>query len=253
MGKRRTEMKLIENEKARKRVFEKRRTNLLKKAKELSILCDIKLLLIIYEHGKVKAEIWPHNNVEAEQIIEWFKQRRIDKTACDSSASKRRRFGDKFDILDHKNMVNHYSENQLRNLIFELDAKIAAVMNVIQSKLVLKGGAGSPKNKGKGKEAVIYQEPIKTPQHQSFQTYWPKKNFISYPEFENSSSIPYVPLPVHYVDPSSIQSPYKDANSSMGYYDPNVHPVLPCIYYPKMPGFPPQMNASDLGFFPPFN
>ncbi|XVE72130.1 hypothetical protein DITRI_Ditri11bG0013800 [Diplodiscus trichospermus] len=253
MGRRRMEMKLIENEKARKRVFEKRRNSLLKKAKELSILCDIKTLIIIYELDKQKPEIWPHNDEEAEQIINKFKQqcvRRTSKKDCDSLASKKTRFGDKFAMSDHKSMINQLTENELQKFCCKLDAKIAAVMNAIDSKQTLTEGPRSPKTfgdsqetgflkKGKGKEVVIYQEPVPTRQNQSFQMLSDNPNF-SCPEFDGSSSsisIPYVPLPIHYDVPSWMQPAYMDANSSMGCYDSTIYHIPPGSFYPVMPRF----------------
>ncbi|XP_039049212.1 truncated transcription factor CAULIFLOWER D-like [Hibiscus syriacus] len=193
MGKRRTEMKLIENLKGRERVFGTRRKNLLKKANELSILCDIKVLLIIHEQDKLKSEIWPNDYEEAKQIIQRFKQQRATRKAFDSFASNKIRFGNNFAISDYTNMINHYSKNQLQNLIFDLDTKIAAVENLIQSKQVLTrdpklprtSGETGPLNKGKGMEVVLNQEPVNTQQLQSFQN-CPQKNFISYPVFDRS-------------------------------------------------------------------
>ncbi|XP_007033169.2 PREDICTED: MADS-box protein AGL42 [Theobroma cacao] len=266
MGKRKMEMKVIENEKARKRVFEKRRNNLLKKAKELSILCDIKILVIIFELGIPKAQIWPDNDEEATQIINRFKQQPVKgdskKAYYDSFASKKKNFGEKFPISEYKTMINHFSENQLQNLCYELDAKIAAMMNAINSKQDLTEGP-MPKmlaaecqgkgflNKGRGKEVDIYQEPIPIQQDQSFEMLYHKPNFmespmmmqndISYPQFDgstSSSNIPYVPLPIHHVDPSWMQPAY------MSYYDPTIHRIPPGIYYPVMPSFPSLTNES---------
>ncbi|KAL4310415.1 hypothetical protein GQ457_01G037050 [Hibiscus cannabinus] len=267
MGKRKTEMKLIENQKGREKVFERRRKNLLKMANELSVLCDIKMLLIIHEQNKQKSEIWPNDNCDAEQIIKQLKQQRATKKAFDSCSRKKIRVGNKFAMSDHSNMINNYSENQLQNLIFDLDAEIAAVENVLQSKQVVTREPKSPSmsgdcqktgplNKGKGKEVVISQEPANTEQYRNFQTSpdSPQKNVISYPEFDQS----YVPSPIDYVGPSPMQQPYMDVNSLtdyhapniytvppfmndnslMDYYVPNIYTVPPYIYHPMMPGFP---------------
>ncbi|XP_020547792.1 agamous-like MADS-box protein AGL27 isoform X1 [Sesamum indicum] len=54
MGRRKLEMKRIEDNSARQVTFSKRRKGLLKKAKELSVLCDLDVaLLIISRHGKL--------------------------------------------------------------------------------------------------------------------------------------------------------------------------------------------------------
>ncbi|XP_042440012.1 MADS-box protein SOC1-like isoform X3 [Zingiber officinale] len=48
MGRRKTEMKRIENAARRKVTFSKRRSSLLKKAYELSVLCDVEVGLIVF-------------------------------------------------------------------------------------------------------------------------------------------------------------------------------------------------------------
>ncbi|XVF20725.1 hypothetical protein REPUB_Repub12eG0027900 [Reevesia pubescens] len=235
MGSSRMEMKFIESDEARKKVFKTRRTNLLKKAKELSILCDIKILLIIYELDKQKPEIWnwPDNDEEAEQIINRFKQQSVrgySKKVPHPFASKKKRFGDKFTLSDYKNMINHFSENQLQTLCRVLDANIASVLNSIKSKqfqstegprspdmLVDSEGIGLL-TKGKGKEVVINQDPVHDiPQDQSFKmlSHYPNfmespttmmQNGIRDPEFDGSSSSrnsPYVP----YQYPNFMESP----------------------------------------------
>ncbi|KAK8631164.1 hypothetical protein V6N13_079925 [Hibiscus sabdariffa] len=285
MGKCKTEMKLIENQKGREKVFEKRRKNLLKMANELSVLCDIKMLLIIYEQNKQKSEIWPNDNGDAEQIIKQLKQQRATKKAFDSFSRKKIRVGNKFAISDHSNMIDHYSENQLQNLIFDLDAEIAAVENVLQSKQVLTRESKSPNmpgdcqktgplNKGKGKEVVISQEPANTEQHRSFQTRpdSPQKNVISYPEFDQScsSNVPYVPLPIDYVGPSPMQQPFiiigpspmqqpfMDVNSLTDYHAPNIYTVPPYMndnslmdyYVPNIYTVPPYIYHPMMPGFP---
>ncbi|XVF71561.1 hypothetical protein PTKIN_Ptkin12aG0048100 [Pterospermum kingtungense] len=273
MGKRKIEIKFIENEKARKRVFEKRKKSLVKKAKELSILCDIKLLLIIYELGKQTPEIWPGNDEEAAQIVNRYKQQHArggSKKPCPCCVSKKKGFA-KFALSDLKNMINHLPENELKNLCSELDVKIAAVMNAIESKQVSTGpsapkmlsdsqGIGSLLNEGKGKEVVMHQEPVHTLEDQSFHMLSHNPNFmespmmmmmmpngISNPEFDGSSTstnAPYHAIPVHYVDPSWMQLAYMNSDSSVGYYEPTMYHIPPGIYYPVMPvaGFPSQVN-----------
>uniref|UniRef100_M4CGE5 MADS-box domain-containing protein n=1 Tax=Brassica campestris TaxID=3711 RepID=M4CGE5_BRACM len=54
MGRGRIEIKKIENVNSRQVTFSKRRNGLMKKAKELSILCDAEVALIIFSStGKV--------------------------------------------------------------------------------------------------------------------------------------------------------------------------------------------------------
>ncbi|QCD83568.1 MADS-box transcription factor [Vigna unguiculata] len=48
MGKKKLEIKRIENKSSRQITFSKRRNGLMKKARELSILCDAKVALFIF-------------------------------------------------------------------------------------------------------------------------------------------------------------------------------------------------------------
>ena len=62
MGRGRVEMKRIENKINRQVTFSKRRAGLLKKAHEISILCDAEVSLIVFSHkGKLfeySSESW---------------------------------------------------------------------------------------------------------------------------------------------------------------------------------------------------
>ncbi|GFP88397.1 agamous-like mads-box protein agl11 [Phtheirospermum japonicum] len=54
MGRRKLEIKRIEDKSARQVTFSKRRNGLLKKAKELSVLCDLDVAVIIFScRGKL--------------------------------------------------------------------------------------------------------------------------------------------------------------------------------------------------------
>ncbi|KAL8161916.1 hypothetical protein V2J09_013405 [Rumex salicifolius] len=48
MGRRKVEIKRIEDKSSRQVTFSKRRSGLIKKARELSILCDVQLALIVF-------------------------------------------------------------------------------------------------------------------------------------------------------------------------------------------------------------
>jgi len=62
MGRGRVELKRIENKINRQVTFSKRRTGLLKKAQEISVLCDAEVSLIVFSHkGKLfeySSESW---------------------------------------------------------------------------------------------------------------------------------------------------------------------------------------------------
>jgi len=51
MGRSKVQLKRIENKINRQVTFSKRRTGLLKKAKEISVLCDAEVALIIFSHN----------------------------------------------------------------------------------------------------------------------------------------------------------------------------------------------------------
>nr|KYP52919.1 MADS-box protein FLOWERING LOCUS C [Cajanus cajan] len=48
MGKKKVEIKRIENKSARQITFSKRRNGLMKKARELSVLCDAQVAVVIF-------------------------------------------------------------------------------------------------------------------------------------------------------------------------------------------------------------
>ncbi|OMO88139.1 Transcription factor, MADS-box [Corchorus olitorius] len=48
MGRRKVEMKRIEDKSSRQVTFSKRRSGLIKKARELSVLCDVEIALVIF-------------------------------------------------------------------------------------------------------------------------------------------------------------------------------------------------------------
>ncbi|OMO80289.1 Transcription factor, MADS-box [Corchorus capsularis] len=243
----RMEGKLIEDDKARKNVYETRKKNLLKKAQELSILCDSKILVIIFDQDKQKHEIWPDNDEEeARQIINRFKQKQVrgaSKRASRSAArNQKERLGEKFPISEYKRVINGPSENQLQNLCHELDAKIADVKNVIKSK---QGVTEEPK-------IAAYQEPVPIQQDQSFhQMLYHKPNFedfsmnmmqngiVSYPsQFSgsySSSNIPFMPLAIHSDYPADTE-----------FY----HIPPPDAYYPHTQQFGGSSTISNIPFVP---
>ncbi|XP_058751315.1 floral homeotic protein AGAMOUS-like [Vicia villosa] len=77
MGRGRITMELIQNEKARKTTFHKRKNGLLKKVNEFSILCDVDICVILYApnfegQGYVEPETWPRDTKEVERILEKY-------------------------------------------------------------------------------------------------------------------------------------------------------------------------------------
>lgn len=76
MGKKRSEIKVIDSKKSRKDTFHKRKFGLLKKASELSMLCNLKLLLFFEDlTGKV-IQYSSHENYDPVDYFELNKRRR---------------------------------------------------------------------------------------------------------------------------------------------------------------------------------
>ncbi|CAI0381275.1 unnamed protein product [Linum tenue] len=54
MGRKKVEMKRIENKSSRQVTFSKRRSGLIKKAREISVLCDLQVALLVFSpHGRL--------------------------------------------------------------------------------------------------------------------------------------------------------------------------------------------------------
>ncbi|CAL1355044.1 unnamed protein product [Linum trigynum] len=54
MGRKKVEMKRIENKSSRQVTFSKRRSGLIKKAREISVLCDLQVALVVFSpHGRL--------------------------------------------------------------------------------------------------------------------------------------------------------------------------------------------------------
>ncbi|KAG6416690.1 hypothetical protein SASPL_124126 [Salvia splendens] len=87
-GRRKIEMKLIEDENARTVTFSKRRAGLFKKATELSVLCGTQIALIIFSLGG-RAYSFGHPDVES--IIGRFFNKNPTATVPESSSSSRYR------------------------------------------------------------------------------------------------------------------------------------------------------------------
>ncbi|XP_039013475.1 agamous-like MADS-box protein AGL18 [Hibiscus syriacus] len=79
MGRRKIEMKKIENLNSRQVTFSKRRNGLLKKAKELSILCDAEVGVIIFS-GTGKVYQWSSTSME-ETLSRFNRGKAIDESS----------------------------------------------------------------------------------------------------------------------------------------------------------------------------
>ncbi|GAV69940.1 SRF-TF domain-containing protein [Cephalotus follicularis] len=83
MGRGKLKMELIDKEKPRMSTFKKRRMGLLKKAKELNVLCDVETCVIIFgpqsEDGSVELVTYPVESHKVMDIINKFKGKGTDR------------------------------------------------------------------------------------------------------------------------------------------------------------------------------
>ncbi|KAL7093992.1 hypothetical protein ACP275_11G073300 [Erythranthe tilingii] len=83
MGRRKLEMKEIENNSARMVCFSKRRSGLIKKAKELSVLCDVDVAAIIFSK---RGKLYQYCSADSmAQVLQEYQSRvESDKDGCDT-------------------------------------------------------------------------------------------------------------------------------------------------------------------------
>ncbi|MCD7462194.1 hypothetical protein HAX54_047977 [Datura stramonium] len=134
MGRSKINMELIEDHKNRKSSFMKRKASLVKKIREVSILCDIKACMMIYEGNNEYAvsEIWPNDSKEVEELINLYKNQPMDgrskrdKTLSSFFENKKKnnemRAAEKYPIWDSR--FDYLSEEELRNLARILEKKM---------------------------------------------------------------------------------------------------------------------------------
>ncbi|KAL8096949.1 hypothetical protein AgCh_030144 [Apium graveolens] len=78
MGRAKLTMELIQKEKSRNLAFQKRKISLKKKIKELSTLCGVKAIMMIYGPKQAseqdnQPDIWPENHTEVLEVIKNYK------------------------------------------------------------------------------------------------------------------------------------------------------------------------------------
>ncbi|KAH1207035.1 MADS-box transcription factor 6 [Glycine max] len=82
MGRGRVVLERIENKINRQVTFSKRRSGLLKKAFELSVLCDAEVALIIFSS---RGKLFQYSSTDINKIIERYRQCRYSKSQTDDS------------------------------------------------------------------------------------------------------------------------------------------------------------------------
>ncbi|KAF9666226.1 hypothetical protein SADUNF_Sadunf16G0207600 [Salix dunnii] len=135
-------MELIRNEKSRMHTFRKRKTNLLKKVSDFSILCGVDACVIIFgpnqnDQPAATAETWPSNLDEVRCIINRYRacdQPRKCYQGSDYFTAKKKKIDAEFaklhrQVLKSKypiwdDRLNRLSIYQLRAILAQLDTKI---------------------------------------------------------------------------------------------------------------------------------
>ncbi|KAG6492177.1 hypothetical protein ZIOFF_047127 [Zingiber officinale] len=153
MGRGRTEIKRIENPNQRQSTFYKRRDGLFKKARELSVLCDADLLLLLFSSSGKLYQYHSPSVPSAKELIERYElatQTKIwrdyvvDRNAeivkveqlCDA-LEKQLRFmkvdeGQEYSLPDLSN-VEHSLEMAISKVRVEMERKIGGQMNKLES------------------------------------------------------------------------------------------------------------------------
>ncbi|XWS33835.1 hypothetical protein CRYUN_Cryun22dG0117100 [Craigia yunnanensis] len=156
MGRGKLSMKLIEHEKTRAKTLKKRMEGLKKKAYEFSILCDVKVCMIIFEpklkDSPAKVEVWPSDPVQVKSIIDKYKSKAASdvqknifsvfdffnlrkRLVHDEVAQVRKaNFKAKFPTWDDR--IDDFSPEQIASFLTKLDLKI----EVVKRKIMLMKG-----------------------------------------------------------------------------------------------------------------
>ncbi|XP_057811195.1 uncharacterized protein LOC131025436 isoform X3 [Salvia miltiorrhiza] len=109
MGRRKLEIKRIEDKSSRQVTFSKRRNGLLKKAKELSVLCDLDIGAVIYS---CRGKLYPYCSTNRQINATPF-----EKAACDNIDSNVFSCSFSFVFILHSCMYVHVN-NIISQLLF---------------------------------------------------------------------------------------------------------------------------------------
>lgn len=111
-----TQMKRIENDTSRQVTFSKRRNGLLKKAFELSVLCDAEVALIIVSP---RGKLYEFSSSSLSKTIEKYQKRAKDMGAKTAEISMQHSKGD---TLDMEKKIEHFEISRRRLLGEGLDS-----------------------------------------------------------------------------------------------------------------------------------
>ncbi|GJS01564.1 transcription factor, MADS-box [Tanacetum coccineum] len=116
----RVNMQLINDVKKRRISFLRRKEGLIKKARELSTLCDVNVSMIICSDHQQGPEIFPQDRVKLNNLINAYKSKRVsDPRKIKSNLEAK--FPTSFEFLDDS------SQEKLRDFANELGMKIKQV------------------------------------------------------------------------------------------------------------------------------
>ncbi|XP_022934582.1 agamous-like MADS-box protein AGL6 [Cucurbita moschata] len=146
MGRGTLSLKLISNPKSRRTTFQKRKKSLMKKAYELSTLCDVQTCVVI---ASEEFETWPSDRTQVEAMIRSYKSQSFCKQSAKSSYDLNQFFSDRKNKIvtetsklrekvqkskdtnsDH--CLDSLSEHQLKALMATLDSKIGVADSMIE-------------------------------------------------------------------------------------------------------------------------
>lgn len=153
MGRGKTEIKKIENQNQRQATFYKRRDGLFKKAKELSVLCDTNLLLVIFSNsGKLYEFHTP--TASCKELIEKFEMATGTQVwkNCRDQAAEAERVGKLCEFLEKElrfmtidrnqeytmpvlDILEHNLESAIGKIRFEKERKIMGETSHLENKV----------------------------------------------------------------------------------------------------------------------
>ncbi|XP_059663325.1 agamous-like MADS-box protein MADS1 isoform X2 [Cornus florida] len=211
MGRGKIEIKKIENTTNRQVTFCKRRNGLLKKAYELSVLCDAEVALIVFS---TRGRLYEYANNSVKSTIERYKKAYVDSSNSGSvseantefyqqEATKLRR-----QIRDIQNSNRHILGEALSSLTFKelknLEGRLERAINKIRSKkneMLFAEIELMQKREIELQKANIYLR-AKIAANERAQE---QMNLMPGSEYENMTSQPYDArnfLPVNLIEPS---------------------------------------------------
>ncbi|XP_023533865.1 MADS-box transcription factor PHERES 2-like [Cucurbita pepo subsp. pepo] len=175
MGRGKLSMKLISNEKSRKTTFSKRKNSLMRKAYELSTLCDVRTCVIV--HGPNQSDqspihTWPSSRDSVNDMIASYKSNCLHKRTrksfnlfdffsdrkkkIESDMSKLRKDVAKARYPKWDERLECLMEEQLRVLMVEIDSKLDATKRRIENvEERVSGGSNQTLNANMNKNQLI--------------------------------------------------------------------------------------------------